>query len=175
MSVMPPALFINPSQQEMLVTNHILKIFADASGLKTNMAKTQCYPIQCQEVNLDFISNAGLELSSFPYTYLGLPLHTRKPPRSAMQPLVQKIVDRLPRWKKRFMSYPGRELLVKTILSSIPVHFLIVFKLDKWILRGIDRFRRGFLWKGKDLDKIKEGHCLVNWQTCTMPGKWVGV
>jgi hypothetical protein len=90
------ALFINPSQQEMLVINQILMIFAEASGLKTNMAKTQCYPIQCQDVNLDFISTATLELSSFPCPYLGLPLRTRRPPRSAMQPLVQKIGDRLP-------------------------------------------------------------------------------
>jgi hypothetical protein len=78
------ALFINPSQQKMLVTNQILKNFVDASGLKTNMAKTQCYPIHCQEVNLDFISCAGLEISSFPCTYLGLPLHIRKLTKSTM-------------------------------------------------------------------------------------------
>jgi hypothetical protein len=157
------ALFINPSQQEMLVINQILMIFAEASELKTNMAKTQCYPIQCQDVNLDFISTATLELSSFPCPYLGLPLRTRRPPRSAMQPLVQKIGDRLPGWKKRIMSYLGRELLVKTVLSSMSVNFLTVFKLGKWILKGIDWFRRGFLWKGRDSDKIKGGHCLVNW------------
>jgi hypothetical protein len=169
------ALFINPSQQELQVTNHILQIFADVSGLKTNLAKTQCYPIQCQEINLDFIALSGHEASSFPCIYLGLPMHIRNPSKMGMQPLLQKVGDRLLGWKRKFMSYPGRELLVKTVLSSIPTHFLTVFKLGKWILKGIDHFRRSFLWKGADPNRIKGGQCLVNWQTYTMPRKWGGL
>jgi hypothetical protein len=149
------AMFINPTQQELQVTNHILQIFVDASGLKTNLAKIQCYPIQCQEINLDFISLSRHEASFFPCVYLGLPLHIRKPSKVDMHPLLQKVGDRLPGWKKKFMSYPDRELLVKTILSSIPTHFLIVFKMGKWILKGIDHFRRSFLWKGTDPNRIK--------------------
>jgi hypothetical protein len=31
------------------------------------------------------------------------------------------------------------------------------------------------LWRGEDLDKIRGGHCLVNWRTCTRPRKLGGL
>jgi hypothetical protein len=49
-----------------------------------------------------------------------VPLHFKKLPKSAIQPMVHKIGNRLPGWKRKLMTYPGRELLVKTVLSSMP-------------------------------------------------------
>jgi hypothetical protein len=60
------------------------------------------------------------------------------------------------------MSYPGRELLVRSVLSSMPTHYMIVFKLPRWAASGIGKFRRSFLRKGKDTSGISGGHCLVN-------------
>jgi hypothetical protein len=62
------------------------------------------------------------------------------------------------------MSYPARELLVKSVLSTMSTYFLTVFKLHRWMIKGIDRFRRGFLWKGHNHEHTKGGHYLVNWQ-----------
>lgn len=39
------AVFIKPMTQDLAVTTLILKIFADASGLVTNISKTELYPI----------------------------------------------------------------------------------------------------------------------------------
>jgi hypothetical protein len=39
---------------------------------------------------------------------------------------------------------------------------LTVFKPPKGIISIIDRYRRNFLWRGKDPDQVKGGHCLVN-------------
>jgi hypothetical protein len=60
------------------------------------------------------------------------------------------------------LTYPGRELLVKTVLSAMPTHYLTVFKMLKWAITRVDRFRRGFLWRGEDPNLMKGGHCLVN-------------
>jgi hypothetical protein len=84
-------------------------------------------------------------ISSFPCIYLGLPLSIKKPPKSAIQPYVQKIANRLPGWKKNHMSYPGRELLVKTVLSAMVTYFITAFKPHKWMIHAIDKFRRAFL------------------------------
>lgn len=89
--------------------------------------------------------------------------------------MIQKIANRLRGWKRDFFTYPGRELLVKTVLSAMPTRFLIIFKLPKWAIKTMDRFRRSFLWKGKDPNGVKGGHCLVNWETCTRPRKWGGL
>jgi hypothetical protein len=93
------ALFLNPAEQELVVLNHIIKLFADASGLQTNLSKTQFYPVQCQEVDLDFLARAGQPVSMFPCSYMGLALHTKRLNRAALHPFIQKIGDRLPGWK----------------------------------------------------------------------------
>jgi hypothetical protein len=89
-------IFINPTAQELNTTKPILLIFGDATGLITNMEKTEIYPIRCQQISLYQVLDPGQQASSFPCTYLGLPLHYKKLPKSAIQPLVQKIGHKLP-------------------------------------------------------------------------------
>jgi hypothetical protein len=107
--------------------------------------------------------------------YLGLPLHYKKLPKRMVQPMVEKIGKRLPGWKRWLLPYPGCELLIKTVLTAIPTHFLTVYKLPKWAIRDIDRFRRSFLWRGDEPDKVHGGHCLVRWKKCIRPRKLGGL
>jgi hypothetical protein len=72
----------------------------------------------------------------------------------------------LPGWQTNFLTYLGREMLVKLVLSAMPTFFLTVFNMPKWGFARIDKFRMSFLWKGQDHENIKGGHCLVSWQTC---------
>jgi hypothetical protein len=123
------ALFIKPTDQDLCIAEAILGIFAEASGLKTNMSKTEFYLIQCHNIDLSFLSSRNLAISCFPCTYLGLPLHFRKPTRPMMQQVVDKIGSRLPGWKRNLLSYPGREALVKSVLSALSTYFMTVFKL----------------------------------------------
>lgn len=169
------AVFIRPSYLDIKVADCILSIFQEASGLVTNFDKTEYYPIRCSDQDMMLLLNQNLNLAQFPCTYLGLPLHLRKPTRAMLQPVVQKIGDRLPGWKRRFLTYPGRELLVKTVLTAMPTYFLTVFSMPKWGIKRIDRFRRSFFWKGRDPDQVRGGHCLVNWETCLRPKKWGGL
>jgi hypothetical protein len=87
---------------------------------------------------LEEIIEAHQKTLRFPCNYLGLPLHYKKLPKSALQPLIQKIANKLPGWKRKLLSYPGRKLLVKTVLSSMLTHFLTVYKLPKWVAHEID-------------------------------------
>jgi hypothetical protein len=120
---------------------------------------------------MGFLSQNNFALESFPCSYLGLPLHIKKIPKSLLLNLIQKIAHRLPGWKRNFLSYPGREILVKMVLSAMPTFFLLVFKAPKWWYNKVDKFRRSFLWRGQDPDNVKGGHYLVNWYICTRPKK----
>jgi hypothetical protein len=132
------ALFINLTEHDWSTTNHILNIFADASGLATNLSKTEFYPIRCEGTNLEFLSSANYGISTFPCKYLGVPLHYKKTTKAMMELLIQKIGDILLRWKRGFLSRLGRELLIKSMLTVIPTFFLIVFKMPKWAFSKID-------------------------------------
>jgi hypothetical protein len=100
---------------------------------------------------------------------LGLPLHSRHLRRVDVQPLIDKIGGRLPRWKGKLLSLAGRETLVKCVLSSQPIYHLTVFPMQKWLIKQIDKLRRSFLWKGDEPEKVSGGHCLVNWPTVCSP------
>jgi hypothetical protein len=169
------ALFLKPTSHDLSATIEILDIFVGATSLETNMSKTEYYPIHCAGNNLNFLDMIDLKISHFPCTYLGLPLHYRKPTRVMFQPVILKIGGRLHGWKRNFMSYARRELLVKSVLTAMPTYFMTVFKMPKWTHSKIDKYRRSFLWRGEDPKKVNGGHCLVNWQTCLRHKRWGGL
>jgi hypothetical protein len=152
-----------------------MQLFVEASGLSTNMEKTEFYPIQSHGIDLHELLGPNQTISSFPCSYLGLPLHFKKLPKSALHPLIQRVGNRLPGWKRNLLAYPGREVLVKSVLSATPTHFLTIYKLPKWAEREIDRYRRSFLWRGEEPDKVNDVHCLVKWKVCIHPKKCGGL
>jgi hypothetical protein len=129
------AIFVNPSDQDVAASRLILIIFGEALRLITNLDKTEFFPIKCQHLNIEQFLGTKHRISTFPCVYLGLPLHYKKNPKSTFQPLVQKIGSRLPRWKRNLLSYPSKELLVKSMLSSMPTHFLIAYGMPKWAIK----------------------------------------
>lgn len=46
-------IFIGPDPQDMRVVCKILCAFGDASGLWTNLAKSEAFPIQCTEEQIE--------------------------------------------------------------------------------------------------------------------------
>jgi hypothetical protein len=107
--------------------------------------------------------------TSLPGKYLGLPLHYRNVKRIDLQPLIEKINNRLAGWKGKLLSKAGRETLVKSVLSAQPIYHLTVFPPQKWLLQTIDKMRRNFLWKGSNPEACTGGHCLINWPTTFLP------
>jgi hypothetical protein len=91
------ALFLHPSTADMALSLDILKLFRDASGLHNNAQKSNVYPIRCSEQDLAVALNMLPEgISTFPCTYLGLPLSLHKLSNQQFQPIVEKIADQLP-------------------------------------------------------------------------------
>jgi hypothetical protein len=80
-----------------------------------------------------------------------------------IQPIIQRIINSIPGWQRDFLTYPGRELLIKSVLSATQTYFLTTFKKPKWAYNKIGRFRRTYLWRGQDNGNDSGGHCLENW------------
>ena len=71
------------------------------------------------------------------------------------------------------ISRGGRLQLVKSVLSAIPIYFMMCFKLPVWVIDRIDVIRRSFLWGRND----KEGRAisLMNWPTVCLPTRMGGM
>ena len=141
--------FLSPVQQDLTSLKLILEIFAGASGLKTNLSKCMISPIQCDlEATVTFLSLFPGKIDPFPICYLGIPLGVRKLAMHDLQPLIDKVANRLPAWKANLLNKAGRTVLIKSTLSAIPTHTAIAVHLSPWVIKSIDTIRRGFLWKG---------------------------
>jgi hypothetical protein len=73
------ALFLRPDAADITLVLDLLRIFGKASGLHTNVQKSNALPIRCDDQTLA----AAMELLpcdfvDFPCKYLGLPLSIEK-------------------------------------------------------------------------------------------------
>lgn len=82
-------------------------------------------------------------------------------------PWIEKLADKLPGWKAALMNWADWAALVRFVLSAIPVHLLIVINVPKWVIKIIDKYRRVFLWAGRE--KANGGCCLVSWDKVVRP------
>ncbi|WVZ91565.1 hypothetical protein U9M48_037717 [Paspalum notatum var. saurae] len=162
------AIFINPFKEEFLAVKNILHAFGCASGLFTNFEKSSIHSIRCEGIDLDHVLQPfqGTR-GTFPCRYLGLQLHTRPLQKIHVQPLIEKISNRLAGWKGNLLNRAGRLTFVSSVLSSMPTYHLSVFPLAVWARKRIDKIRRSFLWKGKA--ESNGGHCLVAWPLVSKP------
>lgn len=100
------------------------------------------------------------KLGSFPFKYLGVPLHYSKLRKEDLQPIVDKVIKRISGWKGRFLSYGGKLVLLKSCISSIPTYLLSFLKFPKWAIHAISSQMSHFFWGNYD-DQHK--YHLANW------------
>lgn len=151
----------------------VLRMFTAVSGLEINYHKTSWIPINQEDHNLPLITAIlGCQRTSFPISYLGLPLSIQRPNNAAFLPLLEKLESRMEGWKSRLISRGGRLVLMNSVLSSIPIFFMSSFILPKWVLKRIDQIRRAFLWGQSGGRKAMS---LINWQAVCTPKQFGGL
>jgi hypothetical protein len=97
------------------------------------------------------------DLLDFPGRYLGLPLSLTKLTRDQLQPIIDRIADQLPGWKVDLLTKLGRKILVQHVLTGMMIYLAMPLDLPAWAHKAIDKFLRGFFWRGRK--EAKGGHC----------------
>ena len=92
--------FLRPSASDIEITLDSLQIFREASCLKTNVQKSSVLPIHCTEEDKATLQeHLPCLISDFPCKYIGVPPSRLKLTKARIQPIIDKIGDRLPSWK----------------------------------------------------------------------------
>ncbi|GJX34045.1 putative RNA-directed DNA polymerase, eukaryota, reverse transcriptase zinc-binding domain protein, partial [Tanacetum coccineum] len=127
----------------------ILQVFYLASGLKINIHKSNVYGVGVfdNEV-LVMANNTRCSPGVFLFNYLGLPIGANMNLSVNWKTLLDKFDSRLSQWKAKLLSIGGRLTLVKSVLGSLGIYYLSIFKVSDIVLKTLEKKRANFFWGG---------------------------
>ncbi|XP_074288550.1 uncharacterized protein LOC141613705 [Silene latifolia] len=106
---------------------------------------------------------AGIPEGKLPFRYLGVPIIAKRLAASDCSKLVERVMERIRAIGVRKLSYAGRLVLIKSVLSTLHCYWARIFILPVSILNKVEALCRSFLWQGKE---ISNGPALIAWDTC---------
>jgi hypothetical protein len=108
----------------------------------------------------------GCKKGSYPFNYLGIPMHYRRLNNKDWATIEERIEKKLSSWKGKYLSVGDRLVLINSVLSSLPMFMLSFFEIPKGVLKKIDYFRSRFFWQN---DSQKRKYRLTKWSMMCQP------
>lgn len=135
----------------MTVFKCILRSFELVSGLKVNIHKSKLVGASVESNQIGSFSGlVNCRTMTVPLQYLGLPVGGNPRRLSLWDPVVSRLQKKLSSWRRNSLSFGGGIYLLKSILESIPLYFLSMFRMPLGILKKCKSRMREFLWGGKE-------------------------
>ncbi|XP_031121072.1 uncharacterized protein LOC116024317 [Ipomoea triloba] len=130
------------------VIREILREYGSASGQKVNLDKTSIVFGRNvhQEDKEAICETLGVREQQGGANYLGLPGYVGRRKREILGFIRDRVRARIVNWGNRFLSRAGREVLLKTVLQSIPNYAMNVFLLPKGLCCEVERVMNSFWW-----------------------------
>ncbi|XP_057548044.1 uncharacterized protein LOC130826473 [Amaranthus tricolor] len=150
-----------------------LKLFSDTTGLQISAEKSEIFLAGMTTSEQEMIGKfSGFRIGKLPFTYLGVPMDTKKITPRECEVLIDKMCKRIKLWSSRNLSYSGRLQLVNSILISICTYWSQIFILPKTVITKINSVCQHFLWHGVS-DSTKHGN--IAWENLCLSRKEGGL
>lgn len=86
--------------------------------------------------------------------YLGMPSVVGKSKQHIFSIIRERIWKRINGWGENTLSMPGREVLIKAVLQSIPTYIISCFLLPGHLIKSIEAAVRSFWWGSNGTKKL---------------------
>ncbi|XP_028121359.1 uncharacterized protein LOC114318621 [Camellia sinensis] len=139
---------------EITTLKRILRCFEIRLSLKINFHKSVVCGIGVSETLVnDFSLKLNYLTQKLPLKYLGLLVGANPRWKTTWKPVLDKFKGKLSGWKKRILSFAGRLTLIKSVLSSLSIFYLSLFKMPKCVIKKVDKIQASFLWRDSDVKR----------------------
>ena len=161
-------LFAKANEAGAKTIKEVLSKFCAESGQLISIEKSRVYfsPNIHEDIKDRICTALGIQATTCLGKYLGMPLKHKGAAKSQYNYIAKRMLSKLAGWKARFLSFAGRCVLVKSVLTSIPNYVMQGVVLPVHLCEKIDQISRDFLW-GSSVEK-KKLH-LVGWSKIIMP------
>ena len=81
--------------------------------------------------------------------YLGVPLFSSASRSRDLNPIKEKLENKLSGWKSKNLSWQGRETLIKSVAQAIPAYSMTAIQFPRELCKRLDAVVRRFWWNLK--------------------------
>nr|GEX36940.1 hypothetical protein [Tanacetum cinerariifolium] len=115
-----------------------------------------------------------VECSTFstPFNYLGVKVDVTVSKISSWDEVNSKVKSRLSKWKLSSLSIGGRLTLLKSVISSIPLYHISIFKVPLGVINNLKSIRRNFF---NGVDGSNKKLVWISWEKVLMSKKKGGL
>ena len=120
-------LFVKVSEKGSETVKEVLDKFCEELGQVISYEKSRIYFSQNISTNLKekVCNNLDIQAASNLGKYLGFPLKHRGATRGQFNFVVERVLIKLVGWKKKFLSFAERIVLVKSVMNAIPNYVML--------------------------------------------------
>jgi hypothetical protein len=141
-------LFFKATPNEASVLKNILSVYETASGQAINLQKSEFYcsrnvPTEAREA---VANQLGVSQVLGTGKYLGLPSMIGRSKKSTFKFIKDRLWKKISSWSSRHLSQAGREIMIKSILQSIPTYVMSIFLLPSTLIGDIENMLNSFWW-----------------------------
>lgn len=139
-------LFCRATKQDCQKVLEILSSYERVSGQKLNRDKTSLFFNKSTTIDTQshILAEFGVAEVKHYEDYLGFPALVGRNKRASFDKLKQRVRKRLQGWEGKFLSQAGREVLIKSVIQSIPTYVMSCFKLPITLCHEIESLIRKF-------------------------------
>nr|XP_027101056.1 uncharacterized protein LOC113720378 [Coffea arabica] len=140
--------FTRCSEECLSAVKVFLEGYQQVSGQRVNVNKSAFFLAMGATMGQEQMVTRvlGFHRACFPFTYLGAPIYKGRRLSSLFDGLVAKMRDLLGHWSTKMLSFGGKRVLARHVLSSLPMYLLQVLSPPKAVITRLGIICNSFLW-----------------------------
>ncbi|XP_057746699.1 uncharacterized protein LOC130965963 [Arachis stenosperma] len=155
-------LFCPPEEETIRNYARLLKYFEVTSGLHINFDKSILIPINCEQSwTCNMCNLLGCNEANLLVRYLGISLRANPRQVNTWKPIIDKVEEKISFWKEKVLNKVDKLVLIKFVLNSLLVYYLILYKMPRTVVENLIFLQRKFLWSKEE---GRNGLAMVKWK-----------